>query len=530
MAEPATLLSLPNELLIIIFENPKFPVDHLATLSLLCRRLHFLALPIYFARSGMPSPTKSAHIHLSKDGHDMLAALTMALFITSMEDITCIFPHPSCTSVLPLIPHLNRFRRFVAKFPSVGRVTLQLDARNSMCNSTGDDAALRAWSSCFGGLLNCLVERRCSELTVRYGGYLTRSYELTVPPGLAKFRVRNVLRAMRALLFRSQSGKELDQTFCRSAEQGKQRGALPAISSKAARSSTLRSLRIQSAVLVMPPSLNWTLSALRSCPITSLTLFQISLELEIWAAALTLIASAAPNLTDLSLSELDAIAAVDILKFCSRLPRLTNLEIGDNLEAAGTPTQCRAGKGSWPEFRHLVSLRAPADFVRHFMLPRTSLRKLTSLCILFYGKTHMSDISVKLLGVGQLMAERRLSPNLTLSLSLYSETMVSDFDEVEELSDYVKQYIVCVGSLTLEVAPFSPVDLARWIRLFPSVQQVCLNFRTKPPDVRSYTKRLLQVVNKDRGYLQTIVVDGKTHVLDSESTVQIIRKTRYYLS
>ncbi|KAJ6491585.1 hypothetical protein DFH09DRAFT_1453253 [Mycena vulgaris] len=162
MPGPTSLLSLPNELLIVIFQNPKFSLDNLCLLAL-CRRLHFLALPIYFARNGMPTPSKSALITLREDGMDMLAALNMALFISSIEDITCVFPHPSCTSISPLLPHVCRFPKFVCHFPSVKKVTLQLDSRNSMCNAVGDDAALRAWSSTLGGLLNSLVERRCTD-------------------------------------------------------------------------------------------------------------------------------------------------------------------------------------------------------------------------------------------------------------------------------------------------------------------------------------------------------------------------------
>ncbi|KAJ7747667.1 hypothetical protein DFH07DRAFT_702580, partial [Mycena maculata] len=358
----ASLLSLPNEVLSIIFENPKFPADYLCILAVLCRRLHFLALPIYFARNSMPSPQKSVVISLHPDGMDMLAALNMALFISTMEDITCIFPHPSCTSIFPLLPHLCRFRSFISRFPSVKSVTLQLDARNSMCNAAGDDVALRAWSSTLGALLNTLVEKRCTDLTVRYGGYLTRSYQLS--SGKTK-RAKRVLKSIKKLFRRSggaMAGKGWE--FRRAADQGRER-ALTSVSSKSSRPRTLTSLRIQSAVLMTPPCLNWTLSALRFCPITSLSISQISLENELWKASLTLIAKACPKLTSLSLSELETISDVEILKFCSRLPRLTSLRIGYNEEARGTPTRCR--NGIVPEFRTLTSLVAPANFILYFL-------------------------------------------------------------------------------------------------------------------------------------------------------------------
>ncbi|KAJ7216284.1 hypothetical protein B0H12DRAFT_1154174 [Mycena haematopus] len=503
MAEPATLLSLPNEVLIIIFENPRFPVDYLAILAVLCRRLHFVALPIYFARCGMPSPTKSAVIHLAKDGQDVLAALNMALFITSMEDIKVFFPHPSCTSVLPLLRHLWRFHKFISRFPSVNRVILQLDARNSMCNSTGDDKALRAWSSTLGGLLNCLVEKRCTEVTVKYGGYLTRSYTLAAGPTK---RVRKIVKAIQRLFLSRAAMEGRNWDFHRSREQGRER-ALTSIPAKVSRSSTLTSLHIQSAILIMPPCLSWTLSALRHCPITSLSLYQISLEKEIWIAALPLIARAAPNLTDLSLSELDSISAVEILGFCSRFPRLAALNIGYNEERQGMPTRCT--KGRIPQFRNLTSLVAPPDFIQYIMRPRPSLPKLVSLCIVFHGKTHLSTIVAQLSDICELMAARSLSPSLSLSLSLYSNITVNAFST---LSHDVTKYLIRVASLTLEIFPTNPDDIAHWVHLFPSAQHVSLTLKCAAPD--AYEGRLVQALSQERGCLRTIVVDGTKHVLD----------------
>ncbi|KAJ6510574.1 hypothetical protein C8R45DRAFT_964542 [Mycena sanguinolenta] len=505
MVESPTLLSLPNEVLIIIFENPKFPVDYLAILAVLCRRLHFLALPIYFARCEMPSPTKSAVIRLAEDGQDMLAALNMALFINSMEDITCIFPHPSCTSVLPLLPHLRRFRKFLSRFPSVRRVTLQLDARNSMCNATGDDKALRAWSSCLGTLLNCLVEKRCTEVTVKYGGYLTRSYTLSTGPTK---RVRRIVKAIQRLLLPRAAMEGKDWEFQRSREQGRARG-LVSVPGKVSRSSTLTSLHIQSAVLIMPPCLNWTLSALRHCPITSLSLFQISLEKEIWSAALSLIARAAPNITDLSLSELDSISDVEILRFCSRLPRLTSLKIGANEEGLGTPTKCT--KGRIPQFRTLSNLIAPADFVQYFMRPRSCLPTLVSLRILFLGKTDICAIVEQLSNICELMAARTLSPTLSLSLSLYTNITAS-LEALSSLSDDARKYLANVSSLMLEVFASNPDDIARWVHIFPAVQHVSLTVKSAVTD--AYKGRLVQALSSNRGCIRTIVVNGTKHVLD----------------
>ncbi|KAJ7207978.1 hypothetical protein GGX14DRAFT_634651 [Mycena pura] len=507
MKDPVGLLSFPNELLIIIFENPKFPVDYLCVLSALCRRLHFLALPIYFRRCGIPDPSKSVIIPLSKDGADMLAALSMALFLSSLQDITCMFPHPSCTSIFPLLPHLDRFRRFISRFPSVKRVTLQLDARNSLCNVVGDDAALRAWSATLGGLLNTLVERRCTELTVRYGGYLTRSYTLSAGDPRHPKRVRRALKAMKRL-FRprpTMSGKGWE--FLRAPDQGRER----ALISASTRSSKLTTLHIQSAILVMPPCLNWTLSALRNCSITTLSLSQISLDKGLWGPTLSLIAMATPNLPTLSLSELDAISDEEILRFCARLPRLVSLKIGRNEEAQGTPTQCT--KGRVPEFRNLACLVAPADFILYFLRAPQCFPKLQSLCIAFHGKTHIRSVGTQLGAVCKALAASKVAPSIGLSLALFSDTIPFDIDAAPSLSRDVTYYFSHVASLDLEVFPYNSAEIVRWIRLFSSVQHVSLNVRSKPADVEADAGRFLKAFSAEKSLLRSIAINGKRHNL-----------------
>ncbi|KAJ7039032.1 hypothetical protein C8F04DRAFT_1086885 [Mycena alexandri] len=513
MTAQVSLLSLPNELLIAIFENTKFPVDYLCTLAVLCRRLHFIALPIYFARNGMLEPSKSAFIPLAKDGQDMLAALNMALFISSMEEITCVLPHPSCTSIFPLLPHLRRLRKFISRIPSVKRVTLQLDARNSMCNAAGDDEALRAWSSTLGGLLNVVIEKGCTELTVRYGGYLTRSYMLSTGPA-HRTRIRRLVKSVRRVFGprAALSGKSWE--FRRVPEQGKKGEFAVVPGSKLPRSQELSTLHIESAVLIMPPCLSWTLSALRYCGITSLSISRVSLEKELWNAALTLIAKGAPHLAELSLCELDSISDVEILKFCSRLRRLTSLKIGNNEEAQGVPTKCT--KGQIPAFRHLTSLIAPADFILYFLRPQKCFPQLNSLSITFHGKTktHIRTVGAQLMAVCRLMATRKISPSLCLSLPLFSDTITFDFDAVLSLPVKVTRYFEHVASLDLHVFPYGTAEIARWVHLFPSVQHVSLVVRSKPADADADTVRFLHALSQAQSLLRTVTINGRKHVLD----------------
>lgn len=262
----------------------------------------------------------------------------------------------------------------------------------------------------------------------------------------------------------------------------------------------------------MPPCLHWTLSALRYCPITSLSLSQISLEKELWGAALTLIAKAAPNLTDLFLSELESISDVEILKFLSRLPRLTSLRIGNNEEARGTPTKC--ANGTVPEFRNLASLVAPANFVLYFLRPRPCFPKLKSLCIAFHAQRDIRTIAARLSAVCPALTARTIAPSLSLSLALFSDSITADLTTALKLPEDYKKYFNHVASLDLHVFPYDTAAIARWVHLFPSVQHVSMTVRSKPADMDADAARLVKALYKEKSILRTATINGTKHALN----------------
>jgi hypothetical protein len=98
------ILDLPTEILVEILDSPTFPSETLYALALLCRRLHFLVLPMYFSRHGTISTPNSIVISMRTDRRDLLSALQTALFIPQIDTLTCIFPHPCCTGIFKLLP------------------------------------------------------------------------------------------------------------------------------------------------------------------------------------------------------------------------------------------------------------------------------------------------------------------------------------------------------------------------------------------------------------------------------------------
>ncbi|KAJ7916846.1 hypothetical protein B0H13DRAFT_2446201 [Mycena leptocephala] len=147
MAQRTGILDLPTEILVTILDRSIVSIHSLRSLAVLCRRLQFIALPIYFSRHGLTPTSKSVVINMTSNRRDLLAVLQMALFIPETENITCIFSHPSCVSIFPVLRHLKRLQTYISRLLSVNDVTLIMDDVDSACLSFGNnDRALRAWT------------------------------------------------------------------------------------------------------------------------------------------------------------------------------------------------------------------------------------------------------------------------------------------------------------------------------------------------------------------------------------------------
>ncbi|KAF7345138.1 hypothetical protein MSAN_01889900 [Mycena sanguinolenta] len=345
---PASITDLPTELLVEIFEHPTFPSEALYSSALLCRRLHFIALPIYFSRNGVDLDTKSAVLTLRSDGRDPLSALQICLFLPSMRQIS---------------------------------FTLNFDPgvyHHARCLSTGSDRVLKDWARQYGDLLTCIVKAGCTSLTVIKGSQLTEAYRI----GEIQLRDRYLPSAIRRLLplYHSRVAG-----FKRRSAQGTKDIRLSALPSP--RVSHLTSLHILSATLVVPPGLDWTLSVLRYCPITTLTICmsRISGDKRVWRKVLPLMRAAAPNLTTVSLLEVYHWDQEAAISFVAQLPRLIDLTLDfgspphpplpplalERAEIIGQPAGL-AGRRGRP---FLPSQLAAIDRIDHIGLPAPKLRR-----------------------------------------------------------------------------------------------------------------------------------------------------------
>ncbi|KAJ7639026.1 hypothetical protein FB45DRAFT_1055220 [Roridomyces roridus] len=445
------MLDLPDELLLLILDHSD--LHSLLSLSVLCRRLHYIALPLYFTRHGIEHPTEHAKFDMLDNGKDVLSALQVALFVPSIGELSCVFPHYQ--SIHPLFSHIRRLCRLFARLAFVHRVTLVLDGHASLCGDSSDEGAA-TWAVEFGALLNTILQRGCSHFTVRYGQFFTKALR-SRPSRPAQF-FRNLRQTELQLESATDVAMEFDSEM-----------------------SNLTHFSIESAVFLVPPCLSWSLSALEHCPITCLEIFGIALQTKVWSVMLPAIAAAIPALAELGLSKLYGIAGIDILQFLAKLPRLKRLTIGYTEYSKRVQSSC-PDSGPVPKLYDLIHLSAPSTFISHFLKKKT-LPSLESLCItprtLILGSRGMRHIGRSVSDIVRRLEKYKLAPTVSLEIHRGRDAdseMAADLamlpgeDLMRSLRAITRLIIYSdVGLATVEFG-----TLARWIACFPALEEVSL--------------------------------------------------------
>ncbi|KAJ7264771.1 hypothetical protein C8J57DRAFT_1623727 [Mycena rebaudengoi] len=128
-------LDLPDDVLLMVFAHLD---SELYSVSRMTRRLHLLALPIYFSQNGIDDPTTSCNFGLVNHptGGDILSALNSALFLDQIKAVSCQL-HSWGDSIACYLHNIERLTVFLEKFPSVTDVSLYFsDLANVHCEST----------------------------------------------------------------------------------------------------------------------------------------------------------------------------------------------------------------------------------------------------------------------------------------------------------------------------------------------------------------------------------------------------------
>ncbi|KAG5341538.1 hypothetical protein C0989_009899 [Termitomyces sp. Mn162] len=298
LQEQSKLLSLSDEVILLILGLTSNPV--LIVIAKTCRRLYYLALPVYFQRYGIPSNPAPRSLVLCDRTLRALPGLTAAFFITSVDDLLCKFPGPEeyCFS-----KGVRDLHRFVYRLSSVSSVSLDISNIDTRWTSGLATAVSDAWKPRFIRLLDTMLERGCSSLTVAYGHFnvapslLTRR-RVEEPKAERKFLGRVPLLS----LFRRKQASKVNMRA----------------------GSKLSSLCIHSNMLLSPPFYEWTLQTLHANPITSLSFRVSGLSQDAWARLLS--ALTLPSLASFS-PENSGITFPALLAFLQRHPTITTLNL-----------------------------------------------------------------------------------------------------------------------------------------------------------------------------------------------------------
>ncbi|KAJ7155859.1 hypothetical protein C8R46DRAFT_1295949 [Mycena filopes] len=150
------LVNLPTEVLLSIFE---FLDAELFSLSLLCRRLHFLALPLFLERHSIPDPCERTFLQIDTycpSDDDVLRALTIALFIPSIKHLICVFPDP--VSIHRHLASMRRVTRLLMRLEKVDKLWLEFNHNHFRLDNFAPKTYTesRIWGLCYHALWDLL--------------------------------------------------------------------------------------------------------------------------------------------------------------------------------------------------------------------------------------------------------------------------------------------------------------------------------------------------------------------------------------
>lgn len=123
------LLDIPDELLLYIFMD--LTADELLTVAVLCRRLHYISLPLYFNRHGLVDPQDRDKfslkaIHIFPPDWALVRALRLALFIKSLKHFFCAPRN---------IEDVRAAIQLIQRLDGIAFLTLEFDSLKLMGNS-----------------------------------------------------------------------------------------------------------------------------------------------------------------------------------------------------------------------------------------------------------------------------------------------------------------------------------------------------------------------------------------------------------
>nr|GAT59987.1 predicted protein [Mycena chlorophos] len=517
----AGFLDLPNELLLLVLEELSLDAPHdLLSLPSLCQRLQDLSLPVYFASMGMPDPTQRAMAELRSDGKpDALDALLMTSWVTSIDDLRCSLP----ADTVELVEHADRLSALIQKLDAVRRLTIvwaPADNFESIEDLLDVEVLvdLGALAAQMQTLLNAALKRGCNGLTLRNGVLFPVHPNVlragTISAVAHKLLPNNLSIGRSASWVDAQMGRFVDDT-------------VHSLQFDSGGKHSLSRLNIESTMFLLPPCLNWTLSALRFSPISSLSLCGIFLSTKMWTAILPLIAELVPELAELTMADLHGLEGTDILVFLTKLPLLKSLKIGYTEYSRRVQSSC-PDSAPQPKFWHLEHLHAPSTFVIHFLKKKSALPKLRTLCITprklilgFRGLRHIRQFCSVI--ARQLVKHRYAHmPEVCIEMRCGKDIMQRDFtaDLAEPMGELARWLFVITRLVVFFDNDMSAAELSslgRWINRFTGLVHVSLRMDASSAEEWA-TVDTARAISIKTPHVKTFELNGV--VFDAETLVE----------
>ena len=466
------LLDLPNELLLQILGG--LSQRDLLSMSYLSRRLRSLALPIFLAAHGIEDPERETSIYViewnpdkvsSTDRPDALSGLTNLSTLSRVEHFRCFFQDADAKNFRNTfqlgydLPHaVSRVAKFIQPLKHVGKAEIYLvwDPYFVTRERTASNVPvpeIRRWTNAFGYLLNLLVVRGCTSLTVQYPAVFEPAFSFKSTNAVRKafsYLSHNVLR-------RDDQTPQVEWELPRPVHEEKSNSDVvdsPTFPSTSVAPKHIQSLSIHSPVLLLPPFTNWTLSLLRAHPhLTSISFAHLFIAKDAWSTLLPLIAAAVSDkLVHLSFfKDCPNLDVADLFSFLSHLPNLRYLSIDRSFRYRLDEFKCNkpliAALASLnhglPKLLQLQTLRAPVEF----------------LSLLLESRSAKDPILPRLKHITVFPTSRLMHPPNYIASSLTVNSLLDRISAQERSSS-----IVFSLDAQMDFTDFGAV--ARWIELF----------------------------------------------------------------
>ena len=353
---PRILSDLPTEILCKIFEG--FTVYNLFNVSLVSRRLHYVALPLYFSRLGLsdtlcPSPT----IVLQKNSLKALPGLQVSTFITSVKKLSCTF----CPPGRVLLKDMARLIDFIDRVSHIEEVVFDFadfDYWVSICPGFTDLPSPEVIASALDKLLAIALGKSCSNLSIQRGAdFMTMSIrthsrlerqrsliddlaqkDLQQPRNLQNPRKLKGIRRKVFNLFRLKPPAEPP-----SSDSSEPEHQTPVVMHlDAIKSTQLQTLEIHSPLLLGPHFIDLTTKILMKSYLTFLSFRHYGGQVEMENIISLMDRIRIPTLLHLGFFAASNAEPSHLMNFISRHPTLESLDLGDtdftgeNFDLAGT--------------------------------------------------------------------------------------------------------------------------------------------------------------------------------------------------